>query len=262
MERRLPSFKDIKDLFAPKPGESLGLFQASTTIVSIAAIYIYFAGYVYCYAFYFGGYAVTLESLDLSAQFYMVRAFTALNNWEGICLVVVVLAAIMGYLGRKVPTWLTVLVMIAAFPALFHVSYATATRNARLNLCVPQNEVRLHFKESQKKDSAASGKSDQPRAAETGEPDTEKSAAHAPAPTHAVLDELAGIGKDSASTRDDLVALGEQGGLALILETKDRIILIRKPRCDLDKDPPIQQTAAHVYTLSRSDLDFTNVTLP
>lgn len=257
----------LKDIFTPRPGDSPGLFQASATIISIAAIYLYFTGYVFCYTFYFTFYEVSLESLDLSPQFYMMRSFTALDNALGVGLVVVLVFTVLGYLHGKVPTWITVLVMIAAFPALFYISSSTATRNARENMCAPGNSISLHFKEAAKKDA---GSGEKPAGANGDKADS-PAQEQAAAPAHAAakgahkghgisLDELAAADEDS-TTRKDLEALGEKGKLALLLETKDRILLFRSPGCHVDKGQSVLNGAGHVYTVAQSDLEFSNISV-
>jgi len=258
----------IAGIFTPKPGATPGLFQASTTIVSVSAIYLYFAGYVYCYAFYTKYYEITLESLDLSPQFYMMRAFSALNNRFGICLVVVMLLTIIGYVSGKLRTWITLLVLIAAFPALYHISYSTATKNALINLCIPNNSLRLYFKPSDKKDPSPAKKalsSPTPKADEAGQQKAKAVASPQPAaksgaPAAPSLDDLFGISNESVKP-EDLVALGERGELALLLETKDRLVLIRVPDCGSEKGRLFLKSPGHVYTLARSDLGFTDITL-
>lgn len=119
---------------------------------------MYFAGYVYCYFYYFNYFQVPLEALDASPQFYWVRAFTALNNRSGIALICLVILTILGYLHRKIPAWIVVIVMIGAFPALFRISYSEATKNAIAKVCHPQNYVRIHFKEDNAKSSDSQAK--------------------------------------------------------------------------------------------------------
>lgn len=258
------ALQQLKDFFVPTSGKTPGLFQASTTIVSISAVYLYFAGYVYCYTYYYRYYAVTLESLDLSAQFYMMRAFTALNNALGICIVLVVLATVAAYLSGRVRASIVVLVMIAAFPGLYHVSYDTAMNNAVHNICMPRNSIRLRFKEPAKKDP---GDMAMVKTHTVREAAPERSAAaglsgsQSKEPSQGIsLNQLFTAGLDIAD-RKDLMALGDKGELALLLETKDRIVLIRRAQCQSGPGPLSLTTLGQVFTLAKSDLEFTNITL-
>jgi hypothetical protein len=256
----------LKGIFVPKPGEAPGLFQASATIITISTIYLYFAGYVYCYFYYFGFFQVPMETLDASPQFYWIRAFTALDNPFGITLVCLVILTILGYLHQRIPTWVTVIVMIGAFPVLYQISRSEAMSNARWTVCRPPNAVRIHFKEDNAKSSDAQGKSVH---AGVKPDDSGHSPAQEPQPKtpngsgvdakKLDINEILGLAPD-ISDPHELVALGENNELFLLLETKDRIVLVREPGCD-GSNPPRLTKAAHVYTLPRASVDLTNLSL-
>ena len=259
----------LRDIFIPKSGEAPGLFQASATIITLSTIYLYFTGYVYCYFYYFGFFQVPLETLDATAQFYFIRAFTALNDAFGIALICLVVFIILGYLHRKIPTWATVIVMIGAFPALFYLSRAEALSNARWTVCRPPNFVRIHFKENVKESAVPSdaqatstragakpNASANPPAIELGAKTSAGGAADQGVPD---INALLGLGPDVSDPRD-LVALGEKNELFLLLQTKDRLLLVRAPECD-GSNPPRLRKPARIYMLPRESVDLINLSL-
>jgi len=259
----------IREVLAPQPGHAPGLFQASATIFSISAIYLYFAGYIYCYFYYYKYFGVTLESLDVSPQFYMMRAYTALSNFKGVSMVLVLMFVIAAYLRGWLRTGITVAVLIATFPALFYLSLNTAEYQSRVSLCESSNAIRLHFKESERKirassdqTQAAGGKS-VPAASDSSRPSSGNAGSGAPAAKNApnAGQEQAPDGDDPA-TMKDLAKLGEAGRLGLLLETKERLVVFRKQTCDSGKNGPSKVDDVHVYTIERSDIDFTDVSVP
>jgi hypothetical protein len=224
-------------VLAPQQGPA-NLFQVSASVLSISAAYLYFAGYVFCYFYYFKGFGVTLESLDLSPQFYLMRAYTCLRSIGGLCLLLVLAVVIILYLKGKLRSGLTLLAMLAAFPLLFYVSYHTAWAERQANFCNPSSTIQFRFKE----------------------PAGEGPAPAATAPTATGDKSPPPETTPDAATLRDLITLGEANELSLLLETKDRIIVFKKPDCHLlGANGPTVPPAAHVYTLIRSDLEFTNV---
>lgn len=235
----VPEFLEkLRGFLVPKPGETHSLFQASATVFSIAAVYLYFAGYIFCYFYYFVGFGVTLESLDLSTQFYLMRAYTCLGSFAGVCFVLVMLLIIAAYLKGALRTSVTLLAMLAAFPVLFYISSYRAQMNREASFCNPASTIQFRFKEPQEKAQAGT--------------ETASEAAGASQPKN----ELA----PGVATSRELMALGQSGQLSLLLETKDRIVVFRKPNCHPMGDPgPLIAPKAEVYTLLRSDVEFSNV---
>ena len=227
----------LRTVLAPQPGQAPNLFQTSATVLSISAVYLYFAGYVFCYFYYYEGFGVTLESLDLSLQFYLMRAYTCLRSISGLCLLLVLAVVITVYLRGMLRGGVMLLAMLAAFPLLFYVSYHTAWAERQANFCNPSSTIQFSFKEP-----------------------AGKSPAFAAVPTVSGDNGSPGKTISDAATLQDLTALGDANELSLLLETKDRIIVFKKPDCHLlGADGPVIPPAAHVYTLLRSDLEFTNV---
>lgn len=60
------------------PGNS-GLLAASSGLLAIGTVYLYFVGFLYSY-FFFQQFGVGLESLDLSTTYYLIHSYSALNT--------------------------------------------------------------------------------------------------------------------------------------------------------------------------------------
>ncbi|HEY6445363.1 MAG TPA: hypothetical protein VIY53_02815 [Acidobacteriaceae bacterium] len=203
---------------------------------------------------------MTLESLDLSPQFYFLRSYNGLKSPAGLALVGVLTLIMFAYLGRKVRGGIMLVAMLAAFPVLFGVSRAAARHELLLRFCRPSGRIQFALRDDLLKDAAeTSADNDQSAksnaAAPAAAPKTEAAMAGArPAQNPAAL-------PSDAKTPQALQALSQAGRLALLLETKDRIIVFAIPNCyPLGPKGPKMVPAAHVYTLLRSDLKFTNVT--
>jgi hypothetical protein len=228
----------LRSIVRPRPGQTPSLFQASATVFSISAVYLYFAGYVFCYFYYYQGFGVTLESLDLSTQFYFVRAYTCLRSVGGLCLVLALLLVITAYLKGLLRNGITLMAMLATFPLLFYISYHTAWTEQQANFCSPASTIQFRFKERSEK--APVSDAAVPATSRDKKPSSE-----------ATFD---------LATARELMALGHSGELSLLLETKDRIVVFKKPNCYLlGEKGPMMPPKAQVYTLLRSDLEFTEV---
>jgi len=228
----------LRSILCPRPGQTPSLFQASATVFSISAVYLYFAGYLFCHFYYTQGFGVTLESLDLPTQFYFVRAYTCLLSAGGLCLMLAMLLVITAYLRGLLRSGITLLAMLAAFPLLCYISYHTAWTEQQANFCSPASSIQFRFKESSGKTPA----SDVVVPITSGDKKPSSEAIF-----------------DLATTRE-LMALGHSGELSLLLETKDRIVVFKKPSCyPLGNNGPMMPPKAQVYTLLRSDLEFTEV---
>jgi hypothetical protein len=240
----VPDFLEkLRGFLSPQTGQTPSLFQASATVFSIAAVYLYFAGYLFCYFYYFIGFGVTLESLDLSTQFYLMRAYTCLGSFDGACFLLVMLLVIAAYLRGALRTSITLLAMLAAFPVLFYISFHRARTEHTASFCSPARTIQFRFKESGKASDSQAAGPEAMGAAGAGNVQ----------PPNVRFPRL-------ATTRDQLMALGQAGQLSLLLETKDRIVVFRNPDCH----PPGSagtsiEPQPEVYTVLRSDLDFSNV---
>lgn len=248
---------------APGAGQDPTLFGASATILSIAAVYCYFSGYIFSYYFYYQGFGLTLESLDLSPQFYFMRAYTALKSPGGIALLAVLTVTMVLYAGRKVRLSIVLMAMLGAFPALLAVSRTTARHEFLSRFCGPPGTIQFAFRDDLLKEPPPASQNSSvgtqaPKTTASGEAPAEKAVAQTPVPGPA--GRLPGL-SSNAKTPWALEALGDAGRLGLLLETKDRIIVFSIPNCyPLGRNGPRMAPPAHVYTLLRSDLKFTNVT--
>jgi hypothetical protein len=70
----------------PPSGGTTSVLAASSGIVAIGAVYLYFFGYIFEY-FYYQAFGVTIESLDLSPQYYFVHAYTGVESRQGLLVV-------------------------------------------------------------------------------------------------------------------------------------------------------------------------------
>jgi hypothetical protein len=125
--------------------------------------------------------------------------------------------------------------MLVVFPALFYISYHTAWKERQENFCRPSSTIQFRFKEPGTKTAVPADQTGIAAVADSFNPDR--------------------------VTSQELVKLGHQNELSLLLETKDRLIIFKKPNCYLlgDGSPRIPP-AAHIYTVLRSDLEFTHIT--
>ena len=226
----------------PKAGQTPNLFAASSAVLGVAAVYLYFAGYIFCYAFYNRGFGVTLESLDLSPQFYFVRSYTVLATVRGTLVMAVLVVMITAYAGGALRRGLMVLALAAAFPALFYVSTTIGERESGKVQCHAVNTVQFQFNDGDKKE-----KEGDKKGKAKGE-DKEAAVAETPAATDDDAD-------SDTVTRATLMKLSRGGELSLLLETKDRIVVYKISQCSGPLGAPDKQ----VYTLLRDDLDFVSV---
>ena len=96
-------FVRIRRAFMPEERTVPNLLAVSGGIIAIATAYLYFIGFIYSY-FFFGRFGVSLESLDLSSQYYLVHSYsvlgTALGTVVGGFLVVIIYLGALGKLKR------------------------------------------------------------------------------------------------------------------------------------------------------------------
>ena len=210
----------VREVIAPTPGESKSLLAVATGVMSIAAVYLYFTGYMFA-LFYYRGFGVTLESLDVSTQYFFVSSYTVFRTAPGIVVFCVMALIVFGYASGFLRQWLLVGCLIGAFPLLFHTSYGVARRDVADKRGHPEAFVKFRFK------------------AEDAKGGAEKV-------------------KDGGFSSQELTELGDQEQLFLLLETKDRIIVFHQPASSFmpaGVTPPVE-----VYTLLRSDLKWSVVT--
>ena len=249
----------LRSIVVPPPGETHSLFQASAVVFSISTIYLYFAGYIFCYFYYFAGFGVTLESLDLSTQFYLMRAYTCLGSYAGACFLLAVLLIVFAYLRGLLRTSVTLVAMLVAFPVLFYLSSYRAQMEHDAVFCNPVNRIQFRFKGQSEKLPAIENMTPAAVGANQAKKDQPERASAAADTTAAISDTKPTKNKDApgVATTGELMALGQSGQLSLLLETKDRIVVFRVTQCQVG--PMWDPTWPEVYTLERSDVEFTNV---
>lgn len=212
----------LRRAVVPETKDGPGLLSIASGVISIAAIYLYFAGYIYC-LFYYRGFGVTLESLDLSTQYFFVHSYPVLSTGWGLGLLIAFALVVYGFAAGLLRRWVLLVWMIGAFPAIYYISYGTAREEVASKRASPTSFVRFRFKSDDAKATSGDG----------------------------------GTGNGEFST-EQVVKLGDAGQLFLLLETKDRIVVFYQPPSPL---PGLALTSAvQVYTLLRSDLKWVVVT--
>jgi hypothetical protein len=223
------TWKDwIPDWIAPSAGDTSSLLAASTGLMAIAAVYLYFTGYVFS-LFYFRAFGVSVDSLDLSSQYYLVEAFWVFRRWLGWLVFSAIIAIVYGFATGHIRREILLATLIAAFPALFFTSYYIARLDATYERTNPESAIHLQFKE--------------PRNA-------------AAAPTAIVPTTPAPDAPQPVPTTPEALHQFNQSDppdLHMLIETKDRIIVFNQPPNVLKtKDLP----TVYVYTFLRSDIDW------
>ena len=216
----------VTEWIAPGAGESPSLLSASSGLMAIAAVYLYFTGYIFS-LFYFRAFGVSLDSLDFSSQYFLVQAFWVFRKPLGWLLFAAIIAIAYGFATGKIRREILLATLIAAFPALFFTSYHIARQDALDKRLKPESSIRIQFKE--------------PAKADRTEP-----AAALPAPNAA---------PPSPTSAAILHQLNESDppDLHMLIETKDRIIVFYQP-------PNVLQTPdlpmVYVYTFLRSEIEW------
>jgi hypothetical protein len=216
----------LTEWIAPCDAEGPGLLSASSGLMAIAAVYLYFTGYIFS-LFYFRAFGVSLDSLDFSGQYFLVQAFWVFRKPLGCLLFSTIMVIAYGFASGKIRREILLATLVAAFPALFFTSYHIARQNALDKRLNPESSIRIQFKEP--------AKADHPEPA-AALPDPN---AAPPAPTSAaVLHQL------NESDPPDL---------HMLIETKDRIIVFNQPPNVLHTpDLPM----VYVYTFLRSEIEW------
>jgi hypothetical protein len=181
-------FVRIRRAFLPEERTVPSLLAVSGGIIAIATAYLYFTGFIYSY-FFFDRFGVSLESLDLSSQYYLVHSYSVLGTaWGtvvgGLLVVIIYLCAL-----GKLKQWVLIATLLGTFPILFQLSYRTAVSASEDLRRRPVIEIQLRFKSG-----------------ETAE-------------TQPALSN-----KDLAVT-----PIGKQDHLWLLFESKDRLLVFAQP---------------------------------
>ena len=214
--------KDLWDrrgrpLLVSNSSDDPNLLTASTGLMAIATVYLYFIGFLYSY-FFFQRFGVSLDSLDLSTPYYLIHSYSALNTARGLFDFALFVSMI--YLGVvfKIRRWLLLAVVLSAFPVFFWLSYETAIQDADDFRSHPEIPVKVTLKKQSQDDSA-------PQGSAAAKDDTHKSIAQ----------------------------LGDEDKLWLLLQTKDKIIVFSQPKSVIF---PEQILPARVFTISLSDIEW------
>ena len=185
---RVSVFVRIRRVFLPEERTVPSLLAVSGGIIAIASAYLYFTGFIYSY-FFFDRFGVSLESLGLSSQYYMVHSYSVFGaTWGSIVgglLVVIIYVCALG----KLKQWVLVATLLSAFPILFLLSYRTAVSASEDLRRNPIIETQLRFKSGE--------------TSETQSTLSDKALAMTP--------------------------IGEQKHLWLLFESKDRLLVFAQP---------------------------------
>jgi hypothetical protein len=135
----------IRRAFLPEESRASNLLAVSGGIIAIATAYLYFVGFIYSY-FFFDRFGVSLESLGLSSQYYLVHSYSVLGTaWGTAVGAVLVVIIYIGALGKLRP-WVLVATLLSTFPILFWLSYRTAVSAAENLRRHPVIEIQFKFK--------------------------------------------------------------------------------------------------------------------
>jgi hypothetical protein len=135
----------LRRVFLPETETATNLLAVSGGIIAVATAYLYFTGFIYSY-FFFDRFGVSLESLDLSSQYFIVHSYTTLATPLGMVvgglLVVFIYICALGKLKR----WVLVATLLVTFPILFWLSYWTAVSASQDLRRHPGIAIQLKFK--------------------------------------------------------------------------------------------------------------------
>jgi hypothetical protein len=151
-------------LHPPLTGEATSLLSASTAVMSVSAVYLCFAGYIFSF-FYYRAFGVTLESLDVPAQYYFVHAYTVLESTPGLLLLTGIVLTVSGYSAGKIRRGILLVTLTAAFPLLFFVGNRVAQETSdsvRSNTKIAI--VKFKFKDDARKSPPTAGPDSTPTA--------------------------------------------------------------------------------------------------
>lgn len=189
----------VRGAVRPRAGETPGLLSASTGLMAIVGVYLYFTGYIFSF-FYYKAFGVPMESLDLSSQYFLIMAFTVFRTMRGLVLFAALVGIAFGYATGKIRMGLLLVVLIGAFPALFFMSYHVARVVAVEERSKPESYIQFQFKK----------------------------------PESAMVASPSG---DAGST-DELMTLSKSGELHTLSETKDRIVVFYQPPSLIPNEVP------------------------
>lgn len=205
----------------PDPASS-NLLTASTGLLAIATVYLYFIGFIYSY-FFFQQFGIHLESLDLSTTYYLVHSYSVLNTIAGAAFFAFFVSSIYLAVVLRMRLWFTLVILLLPFPVFFRVSFMDAVKNADQTRKHPETPVSFSLK------APPGGTSDNNQFVQT-----------------------------SDGGRHTIEQLGESGKLWLLFETKDKVIIFFQPTSAKISDAILP---ADVFTVSISDTRWLNFSI-
>jgi hypothetical protein len=130
---------------SPVPADKAGgLFSALKDVIPVLAVYSFFAGWIYAYAF-FKAFRVPVSSLDIPFQYFFMYSFSALASWKGAFLILAAIIFVFAFQKYKLPM---LGVACALFPLLFGIAFVQGTSDATLQRHASTNDrIVLAFKE-------------------------------------------------------------------------------------------------------------------
>jgi hypothetical protein len=124
--------------------KSDGLFAALKDVLPVLAIYSYFAGWIYAFAFY-KAFRVPVSSLDIPFQYFFMYSFSALATWKGGLILLGTIVVVSWLRNHRIIMAATACVL---FALLFGVAFAQGTGDATLQRHTTANDrIVLAFKQ-------------------------------------------------------------------------------------------------------------------
>jgi hypothetical protein len=208
---RLRGFQHrLKALFFAPARES-SLLAASSGLIAITTIYLYFVGFLYCY-FFFQCFGVDVASLDLPTQYYLMHSYSALSTEAGIVVFCSIVLALSAAVAARLTRWLILTILLVAFPILFWTGRSSAIHAAQDLRNHPDTPVRIILKEPEKSDAPIQG-------------------------------------VQSGGEDEILSQLADNYQLYLLFQTKDKIIVYSHPQSDIIP-PVILPSTVYTISLS------------
>jgi hypothetical protein len=126
------------------PAKDDGLFSALKDVLPVLAIYSFFSGWVYSYAF-FKSFRVAVPSLDMPLQHFFVYSFSVFATWKGGILILLTAISVAIFKKHKLTM---VVIACLLFPVIFGIAFVQGTYDAALQRHSATNDrIVLSFKE-------------------------------------------------------------------------------------------------------------------
>lgn len=126
------------------PAKDDGLFSALKDVLPVLAIYSFFSGWVYSYAF-FKSFRVPVPSLDMPLQHFFIYSFSVFATWKGGILILLTAVSVAIFKKHKLTM---VLIACLLFPIIFGIAFIQGTQDASLQRYSSTNDrIVFGFKE-------------------------------------------------------------------------------------------------------------------